>query len=391
MGKRTPDIIMNSLRILIPSVLITGVILAALHPGVAAPPFAGVPVNPIPEPNGPNLFQNGDFANGTAGWELCNWGRDGRMEIDAHELHDGKPSLRVENLEPGHTFIRQLVAGKPKTQYRLTGYIKTKDVVPANKNKGDNTGAVLEIGRMGIYTPVLDRTNPWTKVTADLATDDEGKFMAGPSLGTDPAFVTGTAWFAGLSIIEMGAAPVAPVAPARRSYGLSFTSEGNASGVNVNADPTYLPIPETAKVFLDPVEMILKSAPGSALEKLRNEPAAEDAVVELNRYFGRNVVNRSIVLHTTVEEALAHPDPRNVFRIRAASTPLKWEGGTMQRLSYLYFKAADGPKAASVKVGSEIIVVGWVRKCLVERTEEGLRLDFDLQYSKIEDASAPLP
>jgi len=155
--------------------------------------------------------------------------------------------------------------------------------------------------------------------------------------------------------------------------------------------PLIFRSPETAKVFLDPVEMILKSAPGSALEKLRNEPAAEDAVVELNRYFGQNVVNRSIVLHTTVEEALAHPDPRNVFRIRAASTPLKWEGGTMQRLSYLYFKAADGPKAASVKVGSEIIVVGWVRKCLVEKTESGLRLDFDLQYSKIEDASAPLP
>jgi hypothetical protein len=202
-------------------------------------------------------------------------------------------------------------------------------------------------------------------------------------LGTDHGFVTGTAWYSELSIVDLGPALEPAFAPAPAP-----APRGQGWGL-LDAAPS-LPFPERAKEFLDPAELLLKSAPAGVLQRLRIDPSSEDARVELNRYFGQYAVNKSIVLHTTIEEAQAHPDPRNVFRIRAASTPLGWDGGTMQRLSYLYFQPADGPKAASMKVGSEIIVLGWVRKCEVVRTEEGLRLNFDLQYSKIEDSFAPL-
>jgi len=120
------------------------------------------------------------------------------------------------------------------------------------------------------------------------------------------------------------------------------------------APTPVIPVPEKASVFLDPVEMILRSAPASALQKLKDDPSAPGAATELNRYFGQNILNRSIVVHTTVEFAQPHPDVRNAFRIRAASVPLAWDGGTMKRLSWLYFPEANAAAANSVKVGAEI-------------------------------------
>jgi hypothetical protein len=204
----------------------------------------------------------------------------------------------------------------------------------------------------------------WTKMTVEFTTKDTDEIRVGPSLGTDPVFVTGTAWFADLSLVELG---------------------------DASADAPYLPFPEKAKTFLDPVEMLLKSAPASAIQKLRDDPTAQDAMSEINQYFGKYAINKSIILHTTVEAAEAHPRIHDAFRIRAASVPLEWDGGTMKRLSWLYFQPADGPGANSVKLGSEITVVGWVRRCEVVKTQDGPRLNFDLQYSKIESSSKPLP
>lgn len=158
-----------------------------------------------------------------------------------------------------------------------------------------------------------------------------------------------------------------------------------------NPDLPYLPFPESARQFLDPVELLLRSAPPSAIQKLRQNPMAQDAAAELNQYFSVYAVNKSFVLHTTVEAAEAQPNHHNGIRIRAASVPLEYAGGSMKRLSWLYFQPADGAKANSIKVGSEITVVGWVRKCEVVSTPEGLRLNFDLQYAKIVDSANPSP
>jgi hypothetical protein len=158
-----------------------------------------------------------------------------------------------------------------------------------------------------------------------------------------------------------------------------------------NPDLPYLPFPESAKTFLDPVELLLRSAPRSAIQKLRQNPTAQDAAAELNQYFGEYALNKSFVLHTTVEAAEDQPNHHNGIRIRAASVPLEYEGGSMNRLSWLYFQPADGAKAKSIKVGSEITVVGWVRRCEVVSTPDGLRLNFDLQYAKIVDSANPSP
>ncbi|HEY3899910.1 MAG TPA: hypothetical protein VGM54_14925 [Chthoniobacter sp.] len=155
-----------------------------------------------------------------------------------------------------------------------------------------------------------------------------------------------------------------------------------------------VPVPEKAKEFVDPAEMLLRMAPPVALQKLieiTDDALPGNAVTEINRWFGLYAINKSIVLHTTVEAVEPHPDIRNACRIRAASVPLHLDGGTVKRLSWLYFQEADAPEAARVKVGAQITVVGWIRRCEIVITPEGPRLNFDLQYTKILGATPPPP
>jgi len=217
------------------------------------------------------------------------------------------------------------------------------------------------VGRMAVYTPLLAGTTPWTAVSAEFATKDDPEIRLGPSLGTDATFPTGTAWFSGLRLIELG----------------------SVDGV--------IPVPERAKMFLDPVETLLRAAPGDALQKLKDSSTAPEATVELNRYLATYAINKSIVLHATVEAAQAQPDVRNGFRIRAASNPLALDGITLKRLSWLYFQQSHSAEANSVKVGSDITVTGWIRRCEVVMTPDGLRLNFDLQHTRIITGSMPIP
>ena len=48
----------------------------------------------------------------------------------------------------------------------------------------------------------MEQNMPWTKVTVDFSTTDTGEIRVGPSFGT-PAFMTGKAWFADLSLVEL--------------------------------------------------------------------------------------------------------------------------------------------------------------------------------------------
>lgn len=157
------------------------------------------------------------------------------------------------------------------------------------------------------------------------------------------------------------------------------------------AENPLVPMPERAKTFLDPAEMLVRSAPAGALQRLRDKASAAEAAGEINRYLGQYVTNKSLVLHTKVEAAEPRPDVRNGFRIRAESAPLIWYDGSMPRLSWLYFQEADAASANAVKVGSEITVTGWVRKCEVVITDGGPQLNFDIQYTRILDVSNPLP
>ncbi|MEP6671691.1 MAG: carbohydrate binding domain-containing protein [Chthoniobacter sp.] len=212
---------MNTLRLF----LLASLPLCLIHaqetpPGLRRDSFSAVRTA---EADARNLFVNPNFEEGTIGWELMNWGKSGRMEVDTNELRDGKPTLRVENLEPCHSFIRQVLKGKPNTRYQFSGYIKTKDVaVPNNAQK---SGAILMVGRMAVYTPLIEGTQPWRKVSVEFTTKDDPEIRLGPSLGTDPTFPTGTAWFSDLRLVELPA-PSASGSGNGEDFNKGFTRAG---------------------------------------------------------------------------------------------------------------------------------------------------------------------
>lgn len=167
--------------------------------------------SPVPPPAPPfqmgdkrderNLITNGNFEHGLEHWELIAFAKKGKMQIDTQELHEGKPTLRIDNMEGDHSFVRQIVKGKPNMRYRLAGYIKTKDVEAV---KGGIDGAVLMVGMSLDMTHSIQKTTPWKKVSIDFTPKDPKEIRVGPSLGVYARPVTGTAWFSELTLTELG-------------------------------------------------------------------------------------------------------------------------------------------------------------------------------------------
>jgi hypothetical protein len=152
-----------------------------------------------------NMLENGAFTKGTQGWAIhSNGGGPGTMAMDDKEKHSNRPSLRVENVEGCDTLVLQTVAVKPNMHYRMTAFIKTKDV--ATVKRGGKDGASLAIAGGFIKTPSVAGTKVWTRVTHEFNTGNETKIELGPRLGHYSNAVTGTAWFADLSLVEAGKA-----------------------------------------------------------------------------------------------------------------------------------------------------------------------------------------
>lgn len=149
-----------------------------------------------------NLLTNGSFEKGIEGWILNAHEKIGQATIDQKEKHGGKPSLRLENPSGDDTFLKQKVIVKPNTKYRLSGYIKTKDVQTVKREGKD--GASLAMGGGFVKTPPVVKTKSWTKVTHEFATGAETEIEVGPRLGFFSALTAGTAWFADLSLDELG-------------------------------------------------------------------------------------------------------------------------------------------------------------------------------------------
>ena len=209
-AKRIDDaLLLKAKRDEVGAAWLTGIPAAPAPVAVAEQPKPQVPV-PVPkvvaapatETASGNLFQNPNFENGMEGWKLTTWGKKGSMEIDPKELHNGKPSLRIINTDTDHTLVNQKVPVKPHTRYRLSGYIKTKDVEPAKR--GQKEGAELMVTGGWERTPPVSQTKGWARFTHEFTNGSGTEIVVGMSLGHYSAPAKGTAWFSELSLIELG-------------------------------------------------------------------------------------------------------------------------------------------------------------------------------------------
>jgi hypothetical protein len=153
----------------------------------------------------PNLLKNGDFAQGTDGWDFNAHLKQGKATADPVEKHDGKPSVRIDNLGADDSHLSQKVAVKPATRYRLTGWSKTKNVV-AVENPKSTAGASLGVRGGFLKSDSLNKTQSWKRLTVEIVTVAETEIAVGPRLGTFGGTVKGTAWFTDLEFKELGPA-----------------------------------------------------------------------------------------------------------------------------------------------------------------------------------------
>jgi len=177
-----------------------------------------------PDPKS-NLLINGDFAQGMTGWELLSFGKQGQATVlqpkdvlldslkppavgqpapDPTQIHNGKPSVMINNMDFDDTSVKQKVTVKPGTRYRLSGWIKTKSVEAKKMNVKKPTGALLCI--MGGFegSESIVRTKEWVHVTYDFSSGTRSEIVIGARIGEYATPVKGTAWFSEISLVPIG-------------------------------------------------------------------------------------------------------------------------------------------------------------------------------------------
>ena len=160
-----------------------------------------------PAPQDPNVLYDGEAERSLDGGTAWIYKEDGTgaVEIDETVMHDGKPSLHLkatdENIVDFNYWLhdKKLDAG---TRVKLSGYVKTKDLVV----KG--SGARILFGALNIsYTAGLTGTNDWTYFELSMISWED-KDLDQANICYDMHGAIGDVWFQGvkLEITEKGLA-----------------------------------------------------------------------------------------------------------------------------------------------------------------------------------------
>lgn len=151
-----------------------------------------------------DLLKNGSFEKGLEGWQTTSHRKNSKIEIDKVELYKGQPTLKIDNLGADDSLAMQKVTVKPMTRYRLTGFVKTKDIKPGDKDATVGANVCLRGGFE--RSEDIMKTRTWGRLTLEFETGPKTEVEVGPRLDFFSSVVTGTAWFADLSLVELGPA-----------------------------------------------------------------------------------------------------------------------------------------------------------------------------------------
>ncbi|MEW6073767.1 MAG: hypothetical protein AB1726_14375 [Planctomycetota bacterium] len=137
-----------------------------------------------------------------SGWEICVYGAPSEIAADASTAREGRQSVRIAARAPSDTALGQNSELPPNALYRLTGWVKTRDLAgePGVRVGGtvqiqDHENRVLFAGKSHFGT------NDWCEERILFRVPADGKvriavFFVGYGTGTG----TGTAWFDGLRL-----------------------------------------------------------------------------------------------------------------------------------------------------------------------------------------------
>ncbi|MEZ0263262.1 MAG: PVC-type heme-binding CxxCH protein, partial [Phycisphaerae bacterium] len=179
--------------------------------GRAAPPTAPEPAPAVAAPATPvDVVVNGSAEAGDAEkpekWRPVSYGGgDVKQTVDAAVARDGARSLKLESARGTDASWSQDVTVKPNTRYRLTAWVKTKNVKPV----GGAVGALLNVHQLqrdnGGATKGLAGDHDWTLLATEFATGSNRRVTVNCLLG-GWGRATGEAWYDDVRVTELGAA-----------------------------------------------------------------------------------------------------------------------------------------------------------------------------------------
>lgn len=167
-------------------------------------PLQAAPAPPATEPL--NLLVNGSFEIGDYSpdgtpepWARNAWDPS-RVDLtwDAAEAQSGDKSVKISAATPNDASWTQTVPVEPHTQYLLSGWIKTENVVP--ESEGGGAGANLSLVGTWDHSPGLLGTNDWTYIIYGFNSGDQTTVTIGARLGYWSDTTSGTAWFDNLRL-----------------------------------------------------------------------------------------------------------------------------------------------------------------------------------------------
>ncbi|MDQ8735771.1 phospholipid carrier-dependent glycosyltransferase [Paenibacillus sp. LHD-38] len=174
-----------------------------------------------------NLLTNAGFENITEG-APTEWQHDAYLKeehittytISDKEAHTGTYSAVLENKEANHSRWTQTIKVKPKSTYKLSGYIKAEQI------GADATGAHFFVDGVAVAYPEIKNTNgKWAYVHFYAKTGKDQKSITfGASLGGYGAINTGKAYFDDVSVEKVSKAPAGV-----EVFSLTPTETGQAS------------------------------------------------------------------------------------------------------------------------------------------------------------------
>lgn len=134
-----------------------------------------------------------------AGWKQQTW--QGKATFTWAEIgHTGKRSLMIESTEGADVGWQIVVPVEPRGTYRLSGWIKTENVVAKT-----GRGALLNLHNLHpIATQPLTGTHDWTRVEVLFDVADQDTLQINCLLG-GWGLATGKAWFDDLELVQLKA------------------------------------------------------------------------------------------------------------------------------------------------------------------------------------------
>jgi hypothetical protein len=149
-----------------------------------------------------NLLADGSFEAGGHAWSPRSWrGNQNVSTIDDHAGKSGKAAVVLRAPAADDAMMLQKVAVKPNTQYLLSGWARTTQVVV--EEKGGSIGATLSILGTFEASRSLLGTTDWTYLTVQFDAGTRTEVEVGGRLGHHGSTASGTAWFDDLVLIEL--------------------------------------------------------------------------------------------------------------------------------------------------------------------------------------------